>query len=82
MKEVVGTFEVEREGQLGGAGPPLKFTPPPVNQKIGRLMGSIDNYSGPPTARQLDDIDQASAELEPALAVVKKLTDEDLPRLE
>jgi hypothetical protein len=81
VKEVIGTFEVEREGQLGGAGPPLKFTPPPVNQKIGRLMGSIDNYSGPPTARQLDDINQASGELAPALATVKKLTDEDLPRL-
>ncbi len=81
LKEVIGTFEVERTGQLGGAGPPLKYTPPPVNQKIGRLMASIDNYSGPPTARQLEDINQASAELEPAIAAVKKLADEDVPRL-
>jgi photosystem II stability/assembly factor-like uncharacterized protein len=81
VKEVAGTFEVEREGQLGSAGPPLKYTPPPVNQKIGRLMGSIDGYSGPPTARQLSDIQQASAELEPGLAAVKKLEDEDVPRL-
>jgi hypothetical protein len=80
VKEVVGTFEMEREGQLGSAGPPLKYTPPPVNQKIGRLMGSIDSYSGPPTARQMEDLNQASAELGPALASVKKLTDEDLPR--
>jgi hypothetical protein len=78
---VAGVFEVERGGQLGGAGPPLKYTPPPVNQKIGRLMGAIDSYSGAPTERQLADIDQASVELEPALAVVKKLTEEDLPRL-
>jgi hypothetical protein len=81
VKEVVGTFEIEREGQLGGAGPPLKYMPPPVNQKIGRLMGSIDNYSGPPTPRQLEDINQATAVLEPALAAVKKIADEDLPRL-
>ncbi len=81
VKEVVGTFEVERGGQLGGAGPPLKYTPPPLNQKIGRLMGAIDSYSGPPTARQVADIDELAKELEPALAVVKKLTDEDLPRL-
>ena len=44
-------------------------------------MGAIDSYSGPPTARQVADVDVLSAELEPALAVVKKLTDEDLPRL-
>lgn len=81
VKDVVPTFEVEREGQLGGAGPPLKFTPPPVNQKITRLMGSIDAYSAAPTVRQMGDIDQASTELQSGLAVVKKLTDEDLPRL-
>ena len=81
VKEVIGTFEVEREGQLGGAGPPLKFTPPPVNQKITRLMFSIDAYSALPTVRQMEDIEQASGQLQEGLAVVKKLTDEDLPRL-
>jgi photosystem II stability/assembly factor-like uncharacterized protein len=81
VKDVVGTFEMERQGQLGSAGPPLKYTPPPVNQKIGRLMGSIDSYSGPPTARQLEDIKQASDELEPALTTVNKLADEDVPHL-
>jgi photosystem II stability/assembly factor-like uncharacterized protein len=81
VKEVVGVFEQTRGGQLGGAGPPLTYTPPPVNQKIGRLMGAIDSFSGPPTDRQMADIDQSAAELEPALAAVKKLTDEDLPRL-
>ena len=81
VKQVVGVFEVERQGQLGGAGPPLTYTPPPVNQKIGRLMGSIDSYSGEPSARQMEDVNQASAELEPAIALVKKIADEDLPRL-
>ncbi len=80
-KEVAGTFEVDRQGGLGDAGPPLKWTPSPVNQKIGRLMNTIDSYSGPPTARQLADIDVVSTELKEGLAAVNKLTDEDLPRL-
>jgi photosystem II stability/assembly factor-like uncharacterized protein len=81
VKEVMATFEVEREGPLGDAGPPLKWTPLPVNQKIGRLMNTIDSYTGPPTARQLADVEAASTELESGLAAAKKLTDEDLPRL-
>ncbi len=68
VKEIVGTFEMEREGGLGNAGPPLKYTPPPVNQKITRLMFSIDGYAGAPTARQLADIAAASAELQEGLA--------------
>ncbi len=81
VKEVIGTFEVEREGGLGNAGPPLKYIPPPVNQRITRLMNSIDSFSAAPTARQLADIDTASTELQEGLAAVKKLTDDDLPRL-
>ena len=79
VKAVVGTFEVERTGQLGGAGPPLTYTPPPVNQKIGRLMGTIDSYSAAPTAKQIEDMNQARAELDQGMASVKKLTDDDLP---
>ena len=81
VKEVAGVFEVQREGALGFAGPPLTFTPPPVNQKINRLLNAIDSYSAAPTARQLVDIDQASSELEAGLSALKKLTDEELPRL-
>jgi hypothetical protein len=81
VKEVIGTFEVERTGQLGGAGPPLKYTPPPVNQKITRLMGSIDSYSSAPTAKQIEDMIASRAELDQGLTAVKKLTDEDLPKL-
>ena len=81
VKEVAGLFEVDRQGGLGFAGPPLAYTPPPVNQKIGRLMGAIDGYAAAPTERQFTDIDQASAELAPALASVNKLANEDVPRL-
>jgi hypothetical protein len=44
-------------------------------------MGAIDGYAAPPTERQFIDIDQASAELGPALASVNKLANEDVPRL-
>jgi hypothetical protein len=81
VKEVAGLFEVDRQGGLGFAGPPLTYTPPPLNQKIGRLMGSIDGYAAAPTERQLTDIDLASADLRPALASVNKLANEDVPRL-
>jgi photosystem II stability/assembly factor-like uncharacterized protein len=81
VKEVAGLFEVDRQGGLGFAGPPLTYTPPPVNQKIGRLMGAIDGYTAAPTERQFTDIDQASAELGPAMASVNKLANEDVPRL-
>ncbi len=80
-KEVVATFEVQREGPLGDAGPPLKWTPPPVNQKLGRLMNSIDSYTGPPTARQLADLDADSHDLQQGMTAVNKLVNEDLPRL-
>jgi hypothetical protein len=81
VKDLVPTFEIEREAQLGSAGPPLKFTPPPVNQKLTRLMFSIDSYNAAPTARQITDIDQASAELHDAVTVLNKISNEDLPRL-
>jgi photosystem II stability/assembly factor-like uncharacterized protein len=81
VQEVAGLFEADRQAALGSAGPPLTFTPPPLNQKIGRLMGSIDGYAAAPTERQMTDIDLASAELGPALASVNKLANEDVPQL-
>ena len=81
VKEVVGTFEMDREGGLGNAGPPLKYTPPPMNQKITRLMFSIDGYAGAPTARQVADIEASSTELQEGMTAVRKLTGDDLTRL-
>jgi photosystem II stability/assembly factor-like uncharacterized protein len=81
IKAVIGTFELERQqGQGGGAGPPLRYTPPPISQKIGRLMGALDSYSAAPTARQLADIQQIESELMPALTQVNQLFDE-MPKL-
>ena len=82
IKAVLGTFESAGGGRGGGggAGAPPPYTPPPVNQKISRLMGAIDNYSGPPTSRQLADIDECTAQLQKGLEEVAKL-DGEVPKL-
>jgi hypothetical protein len=84
VKAAAATFENAggggRGGGGGGAGPPLTYTPPPVTQKITRLMGSIDSYSEAPTTRQLADIEDASAQLQKGVAEVNKLWDE-VPKL-
>jgi hypothetical protein len=81
IKAVIGSFEMERpQGQLGAAGPPPRYIPPPISQKIGRLMGAIDGYSATPTVRQLADIQQVEGELAPAITQVNQLFDE-MPRL-
>jgi hypothetical protein len=51
-----------------------------VNQKINRLMGVIDAYSGPPTSRQLADIEECAAQLQTGMEAVNKL-DAEVPRL-
>ncbi len=82
VKAATAVFEAPAGagGRGGGAGPPLSYTPPPVTQKIGRLLGSIDGYSAPPTSRQLADIDECAAQLQKGKAEVDRLWDE-VPKL-
>lgn len=47
-----------------------------MTQKINRLMNSIDGYTEAPTARQLADIEEASAQLQKGIADVNRLWDE------
>ncbi len=80
-KKVAATFETPGGGRGGrggggGAGPPGPYTAPPVTQKIARLMTSIDSYSAAPTARQMADIEECSAELKKGLDDVNALWDE------
>ena len=51
-----------------------------MNQKINRLMGAIDGYSGPPTSRPLADIEACAAQLQKGLEEVNKL-DGEVPKL-
>jgi photosystem II stability/assembly factor-like uncharacterized protein len=69
-----------RGGGGGGAGARADFVPPPVTQKLTRLMGMIGNYSGPPTSRQLEEIEEASAELQKGTATINALW-EEVPKL-
>jgi hypothetical protein len=69
-----------RGGGGGGAGAAPPFVPPPVSQKIQRLMGQIDGYTAAPTTRQLADLQATQAELQKGIAEIDKLWDE-VPKL-
>ncbi len=83
VKPALATFENPAGGGRGGGGgapPGGPFVPPPVTQKIGRLMQSIDGYSAAPTSRQMSDLAEASAQLQTGIAEVNRLWDE-VPKL-
>lgn len=67
-------------GGGGGAGARAAYTPPPVTQKLTRLMGTISGYSAAPTSRQLADIEEAAADLKKGTAAIDLLWDE-VPKL-
>jgi hypothetical protein len=66
--------------QMGAAGARGPYVPPPVNQKITRLLGGIDGFSGPPTAKQLADVEDAAKQLQQSAATVDALY-ADFPKL-
>ena len=85
VKAASATFQTPpapggRGGGGGGAGARPDFVPPPVPQKLTRLMALIGGFSGPPTSRQLADIDEASADLQKGTAEIDALWDE-VPKL-
>ena len=51
-----------------------------MNQKITRLLGAIDGYSGPPTTRQLADVEECAGQLQKGLEELAKL-DGEVPKL-
>ena len=69
-----------RGGGAGGAGAAPPYTPPPVTQKITRLMALIDSYSAAPTSRQMADLQEAVDQLKRDAAEVDRLWDE-VPKL-
>jgi hypothetical protein len=82
VKTAAGIFEVPGGRGAGGgsAGPPAPYTPPPVTQKIGRVLAAIDGYSSAPTSRQMADIEEAAEQLKKGAAEVDRLWDE-VPKL-
>jgi photosystem II stability/assembly factor-like uncharacterized protein len=83
IKAALPSFEPPRPAapaQLGAAGSRGPYTAPPVNQKITRLLGTIDGFSGAPTSKQMSDIDDCAAQLQKALPLVNQLFD-DFPKM-
>jgi photosystem II stability/assembly factor-like uncharacterized protein len=64
----------------GGTGAPPPYTPPAVTQKIGRVLGVVDNYSGAPTAFQIAETEDCRTQLQKDLAELEKLAS-DVPKL-
>jgi hypothetical protein len=77
---VAGGGRGGRGGGGGGAGAAPPFVPPPVSQKIQRLMGQIEGYTEAPTTRQLADLQVVQADLQKGIAEIDKLWDE-VPKL-
>jgi photosystem II stability/assembly factor-like uncharacterized protein len=79
-KTVAARFETTGGRGGDGAGAPPPYAPPPVTQKIARLIGSLDNYTGRPTTRQVAEAQDCSAQLQKDVAELNKLA-ADLPAL-
>jgi photosystem II stability/assembly factor-like uncharacterized protein len=82
IKPVLPQFEAPQQtgGQLGAAGARGPYTPPPVNQKILRLLGTIDSFSGVPTSKQMSDIEECAAQLQKGVGEVNAVW-ADFPKL-
>ena len=72
---------VAPEQAQGNAGPPLVYTPPPLGQRVGQLMGAIEGYSAAPTAQQKDELATLKKLVGDGHAAVQKMVDEDLAAL-
>src|SRR2546430_12556161 len=71
----------DRAAGLGAAGPPLIYTPPTITQRLTQLLTAVDNYSGPPTAWQLEQIKLLGGMLRESAAAARKLTQDELAAL-
>ncbi len=84
VKTAAARFETQgfggRGGGGGGAGAAPAYTPPPVTQKITRLMTTIDAYSAPPTSFQMAELQEAAGQLKQDAAEIDRLWDE-VPKL-
>jgi photosystem II stability/assembly factor-like uncharacterized protein len=56
------------------------YEPPPVSQRINRLLTTIDGYAMKPTADQTAEIAELRKEMTSVDAKIRKLIAEDLPR--
>lgn len=64
-----------------GAGGPLHYTPPPLPQRVGRLMSQLDGYSAAPTEPEKNEMAAVSQELNQAVDQLHTLINTDLASL-
>ncbi|HLJ39960.1 MAG TPA: hypothetical protein VKT50_00600 [Candidatus Acidoferrales bacterium] len=79
VNDLSGKFVTERGA--GGAGGPLHYTPPPLPQRVGRLMFQLEGYTAAPTQGEKDEMAGVSQELSTALDSVHAIVDTDLANL-
>jgi hypothetical protein len=79
-KTVAGRLDQPGGRGFGGGTGARGYTPPPITQKISRLMGQIDNYTGAPTSQQIAEARECSTLLQNDLAGLNKLA-ADVPAL-
>jgi photosystem II stability/assembly factor-like uncharacterized protein len=80
IEALEGSFIAPEEAQ-GFAGAPLKYTPPPLTQRVGQLMAELDGYTAAPTAAQREELTALEPLLRQAIDKLHKLVDEDLANL-
>lgn len=64
-----------------GAGGPLHYMPPPLPQRVGRLMSELDGYSAAPTQPEKDEMAVVSQQLGQAMDALHALINTDLANL-
>lgn len=79
-KTVAERFEPPQRNFGENAGSPPAYQPPAITQKIARLIGSLDNYTGAPTQLQVEEAQEASGQLQKDVAELDKLA-ADVPTL-
>jgi hypothetical protein len=79
VNDLSGKFVTERGA--GGAGGPLHYTPPPLPQRVGRLMFQLEGYTAAPTQGEKDEMAGVSQELSTALDSVHAIVNTDLANL-
>jgi photosystem II stability/assembly factor-like uncharacterized protein len=65
----------------GFAGAPLTYRPPPLPQRIGRLMFQIEGYTAAPDPPQNEEFSVLTKLLSETMSALHKFTDEDVANL-
>jgi photosystem II stability/assembly factor-like uncharacterized protein len=80
IEDLSGKF-IPPETPPGFAGAPLVYTPPPLPQRIGRLLFAIDGYTAALTPPEVQELAELTKALHDAMDEVHKLEEVDVAKL-